>query len=73
MTTTTIQPMTTSSWNTTRLAIVTLLIVAAALVAFAVGRVTGGSHSTRTVTVTRVVPASAPISDPCRPAHHGAC
>jgi len=71
MTTTTIQPMTTSSWNTTRLAIVTLLIVAAALVAFAVGRVTG--DSTHTVTVTRVVPASAPISDPCRPAHHGAC
>jgi len=71
MTTTTLQPITTSSWNTARLALVALLIVAAALVAFAAGRITGGSHNTRTVTVTRVVPASVP--DPCRPAHHGAC
>jgi hypothetical protein len=57
--TTVLSPAVESSWNGIRFVVVALLILAAAALAFTVGRATV-SHPTRTVTVTRVVPASAP-------------
>ena len=68
--TTVASPSIHSSWNAIRFFVVALLIVAAASLAFMVGRVTVG-HSTRTVNITRIVPASS--ADACRVVHTGAC
>jgi hypothetical protein len=70
--TTVASPSISSSWNAVRFLVVALLIVAAASLAFLVGRVTVG-HSTRTVNITRVVPVPASSPDACRIVHTGAC
>lgn len=67
--TTVLSPVVDSSWHSVRFVVVALVIVAAASFAFVAGRVTQ-DQPTRTVTVTRVVPAATP--DLCR-AHRGPC
>ena len=62
-------PVPTSSWNAVRALLIALIFVALLSAAFVIGRATTSS-STRTVTVTRVVPAAV---EPCTPAHHGPC
>jgi hypothetical protein len=68
--TTVLSPVVGSSWKVIRLLVVAALLVAAASLAFVVGRVTV-DHPTRTITVTRVVPASAP--DLCPVVRRGMC